>query len=247
VLSQSNLWKEEYETADQVLPVITPDDLLHSTGQLSKVVLPSNIPPNVLQQFGRTDVAPWILLITRCVSIRHKDLTRIGGFNDRFINHGLEDWDLGYRLHRLKIPFHSIKQVVGYHQEHPAYTRGVSSNIENLKVMYELYGFRDPELNLFALIPAWEDVEAYKHTIRVLRKGLRFKSSRSTALLLKRTLRISAKFFFQPTNLEKHQNSLGIIGRKLKFKKSSRPATIVLRRILDKSSEFISNVQSDSH
>jgi glycosyltransferase involved in cell wall biosynthesis len=236
-LTQSNLWRAEFETANEVLPLITPDDILHQTDALSKVIIPPRIPPNIIKQFAKTDVTPWMLLVTRCVSIRRNYLTRIGGFNERFVLYGLEDWDLGYRLHRLKIPIISIKNVVGYHQEHPTSFRGNLLNTENLKIMFDSYGFNDSTLNLFTLVPPWEDLVKYKHTLRVLRRGIRHKSTRSTALLLRRTIRIAAKQFFQQNNIQAYKQTLGWIRKKTKNRRSR--VAHVLRDMLLRSEKLI--------
>lgn len=236
-VTQSNLWNADFEAANEIIPLITPEDILQQTDALSKVVIPTRVPPNVKKQFAKTDVAPWMLLVTRCVSIRRSQLTRIGGFNERFVLYGLEDWDLGYRLHQLKIPFHCIKEVVGYHQEHPNYFRGNIINTENLKIMFETYGFNDSSLNLFALVPPSEDFEAYKNTLRVLRRGIRSKLTRSSALLLEKTLQISAKQFFQQNNTHAHKKSLRWIKKKAKNSKSR--VSTVLREMLLKSEKLV--------
>ncbi len=236
-LTQSNLWSPDFEAANEIIPLITPEDILHQTDALSKVIIPSRVPPNVKKQFAKTDVAPWMLLVTRCVSIRRSHLTRIGGFNERFVLYGLEDWDLGYRLHRLKIPFYCIKEVVGYHQEHPTHLRGNILNTENLKIMFETYGFIDSSLNLFALVPPSQDLEAYKNTLRVLRRGSRSKKTRSSALMLRRTLRMAAKQFVRPNHTHAYKKSLRWIKKKAKGRKSR--VAQVLRDMVLKSEKLV--------
>ncbi|MGG4219424.1 glycosyltransferase [Paenibacillus jamilae] len=237
ILTHSGLWNPDFETANEIVPIITPDDVLHQTGTLSKVVSPTRVPPSTQKQFASTDVAPWMMLVTRCVAIRRNHLIRIGGFNERFVLYGLEDWDLGYRLHRLKIPFYCIKEVVGYHQEHPTHLRGNVLNTENLRIMYETYGFNDSSLNLFALIPPSEDFETYKNTLRVLRRGLRSRLTRSSAMLLRRTLRIAAKQFYYHNSTPAYQQSLRAIQRKAENRKSR--VAHVLREMLKKSERLV--------
>ncbi|TQR96791.1 glycosyltransferase [Paenibacillus ottowii] len=239
ILTQSGLWNPGFETANEITPIITPEDVLHQTGALSKVVSPTRVPPSTQKQFASTDVAPWMLLVTRCVVIRRSHLIRVGGFNERFVLYGLEDWDLGYRLHRLKIPFYCIKEVVGYHQEHPTHLRGNVLNMENLRIMYETYGFHDSSLNLFALIPPSEDFETYKNTLRVLRRGLRSRLTRSSAMLLRRTLRMAAKQFYYHNNTPAYQQSLQVIKKKAEHRKSR--VAQVLREMLVKSERLESN------
>lgn len=236
-LTQSGIWNADFEAANEIIPIITPEDILHHTGALSKVVSPSRVPPTTKKQFASTDVAPWMLLVTRCVSIRRSQLIRIGGFNERFVLYGLEDWDLGYRLHRMRVPFYSIKEVVGYHQEHPTYLRGNVLNTENLRIMFETYGFRDSSLNLLALVPPSIDLETYKSTLRVLRKGFRSKLTHSSALLLRRTLRLAAEQFFYQKNTPAYQESLYLIKKKAANRKSR--VAHVLREMLLKCEKLV--------
>jgi glycosyltransferase involved in cell wall biosynthesis len=237
VLAQSNLWNPEFETADHIIPLIRPEDILHQTDALSKIVSPSKVPLNIKMEFAKTDVAPWMLLITRCVSVKRSHLTHIGGFNERFVLYGLEDWDLGYRLHRLKIPFYSIQEVVGYHQEHPTHFRGNVTHAENLKIMLESYGFKDPSINLFVLVPPSEDLEAYKNILRVLRKGSRSKVTRSSAQLMRKTLRITAKHFVYQKNTLAYRKSIQQIKRKILYRKSK--VARVLRKLILKAEKQI--------
>lgn len=233
----SGLWNPDFETATEIVPLITTEDILHQTGTLSKVVFPSRIPPSTKEQFIKKDVAPWMLFVTRCVSMKHSYFTRTGGFNEQFVLYGLEDWDLGYRLHRMKVPFYCIKEVIGYHQEHPTYLRGDILNLDNLKIMFKNHGFRDSSLNLFSLVSPNEDLEKYKDTLRVLRKGFRSKRTRSSALLLKKTIRIVAKHFYDPNHALAHKKSLQRIKRKARGRRSR--VARVLQEMLAKSEERI--------
>lgn len=234
VLTQAGLWKDEYETIDHIVPLITPDDLVNQRERLSQLILPDIKAPSVKEQFAKTDVAPWLQLITRCVSIKRSYVTRIGGFNERFFKYGLEDWELGYRLHRKKIRFRCIRQVLGYHQMHPNLYRGEVGNIDNLRIMFRSNGCKDPELNLFALMPAWEDVVTYKHALRVLRRGMRSKAERPIALLMKRTLRIAAVQMVQRKGPEAFKRSLRPIRNRLRASKKKGQTAQLLRTLLDK-------------
>ncbi|WP_127585553.1 glycosyltransferase family 2 protein [Paenibacillus koleovorans] len=241
VLTAAGGWKNEYETAEGVIPLLSPEELMHGDGQalLTRYLLPPDVPPDVQQQFCMTDVAPWIMFITRCVTVRRDDLNRAGGFNERFINHGLEDWDLGYRLHRLKIPYVVVAELLGYHQEHPNHVRGVSSNSDNLRIMFEQYGFRDPELNMLALYPAWMDVEVFKHTLRMIRPRSRFRSVRRASFLLRRTLHLAALQFYHRRKSPVFPRALRLIRRQVRVTKRNRETVIALRRMLNRSMELI--------
>ena len=51
--------------------------------------------------------------------------------------------------------------------------------------MLETYGFNDSALNLFCVVPPSADLETYKNTLRILRRGFRSRTTRSSARLLK--------------------------------------------------------------
>ncbi|WP_338539595.1 glycosyltransferase family 2 protein [Paenibacillus tundrae] len=235
ILTASNSWRPELDAASEITPLVTPADIMHHTDTLSRVVFPSKMPPGVIKQFASTDVAPWMIFVTRCVSVRRSLLNRVGGFNERFILYGLEDWDLGYRLHRLKVPFYCMKEVVGYHQEHPTHFRGDVLNTENLRIMLETYGLHDSALNLFTVVPPSDDLETYKNTLRVLRNGLRYRATRSSARLLKRTLRIAAKQFLLQNDTEAYKKSLAKIQRRARGRKSR--VARVLRDIVQRAEQ----------
>ncbi|GAB1159188.1 hypothetical protein YWY31_52130 [Paenibacillus illinoisensis] len=237
VLTASNSWRPELEAANEIIPLVTPADIIHHTDALSRVVFPSKMPPSVIKQFASTDVAPWMVFVTRCVSVRRSLLNRVGGFNERYVLYGLEDWDLGYRLHCLKVPFYCIKEIVGYHQEHPTHFRGDVLNTENLRIMLETYGFNDSALNLFCVVPPSADLETYKNTLRILRRGFRSRATRSSARLLKRTLRIAAKQFLLQSDVEAYKKSLAKIQRRAAGRKSK--VARVLRDMVQRSEKLV--------
>lgn len=237
VLAASNSWRPELEAVNEIIPLVTPADIIHHTDALSRVAFPSKMPPGVIKQFASTDVAPWMVFVTRCVSVRRSLLNRVGGFNERYVLYGLEDWDLGYRLHRLKVPFYCIKEVVGYHQEHPTHFRGDVLNTENLRIMLETYGFNDSALNLFCVVPPSADLETYKNTLRILRRGFRSRTTRSSARLLKRTLRIAAKQFLLQSDAEAYKKSLAKIQRRAAGRKSR--VARVLRDMVQRSEKLV--------
>jgi len=58
---------------------------------------------------------PWRLAYTGNLSVTRRALARVGGFARAFSGWGLEDLDLGYRLHRAGAPFVFSRFAVGYH------------------------------------------------------------------------------------------------------------------------------------
>ncbi|HJL19353.1 MAG TPA: glycosyltransferase, partial [Sandaracinaceae bacterium LLY-WYZ-13_1] len=62
---------------------------------------------------------PWPLTYTGNLSLPKALLARIGGFSDAFVGWGLEDVDLGVRLHRAGARFVFHRFAVGYHVVDP--------------------------------------------------------------------------------------------------------------------------------
>ncbi len=62
---------------------------------------------------------PWTLTYTGNVSLSRRLLARIGGFADEFVGWGLEDLDLGLRLHRAGARFVFSRFAVGFHLTDP--------------------------------------------------------------------------------------------------------------------------------
>jgi GT2 family glycosyltransferase len=62
---------------------------------------------------------PWLNFLTGNVSVSRKLLTEAGLFDEQFSGHGLEDWELGYRLYLRGAKFIHDPAAVTYHQDHP--------------------------------------------------------------------------------------------------------------------------------
>ena len=67
---------------------------------------------------------PWILFVTANASVSRTLVERTGGFDESFVGWGLEDVELGLRLHRAGARFRYAARAVSYHQVHSgSYTR----------------------------------------------------------------------------------------------------------------------------
>ncbi|MNW50194.1 Chondroitin synthase [compost metagenome] len=199
VLKDTGLWNDHFWEAKETIDVISLDDVYHQTDKLRKVIAPWDVDEPIKAQYARTDVAPWLLSVTRCLSMPKRLFIRAGGFHDKFFKYGLEDWELGYRLHRRGYKFKVIKEIIGYHQEHPSSFRNDDSVNENLKILYKKHGFRDPELTLFATCPPSSKIGVYKNTLRTLRAWGKSKrpSYRRSARQVKRACARSAKLLYK--------------------------------------------------
>lgn len=197
VLQASGLWNNDYWQAPDLIEIVTREDILGQTGQLEKVVAPWEPIQGNYREFPTTDVAPWLMAVTRNLSLSKRLFEEVGGFNENFQKHGLEDWELGYRLHLRGCTFVSIEEVVGYHQEHPSFHRSEDSQGENLRIIYQNHGYADPEISLFAILPPSEGMEAYKNTLRILKswRGSKNAVDRAAARQVRRTLAHGARLF----------------------------------------------------
>lgn len=163
LLSPRGLWNESFNEHSEPIQLLRMDDIPHN---LHPFILPLNIDDQSLQEYRNTDVAPWLLFVTRCVSLKKKYLDELGGFDENFVKYGLEDWELGYRLHLNKYKFHSISKPLGFHQLHPKSNVDADDELDNLRIIFSKYGFSDPELNLFTVCPPWQSITRYKNKLR---------------------------------------------------------------------------------
>nr|WP_255679606.1 glycosyltransferase family 2 protein [Brevibacillus humidisoli] len=174
LLNSCGLWDDPYWDANTSVEMVTPDDIRQNTDILEKIAAPWDVADRIKREYLKTDVAPWLLSATRCLSMPKKLFHKANGFDPHFDQYDLEDWELGYRLHKHGYRFVSIDKVIGYRQEHPA-SSGVDANLEHLRKVYRLHGFHDPELSLFAVCPPWEKINTYKNMLRILNKFSRYK------------------------------------------------------------------------
>lgn len=170
VLSPRGLWDESFKEHLESVQLLRKEHIPH---KLHLFTLPLSIDDESQQEYKNTDVAPWLLFVTRCVSLKKKYLHEVGGFDESFVKYGLEDWELGYRLHLNNYKFHSISQPLGFHQLHPKCNIDADDELDNLRIIFHKHGFTDPELNLFTVCPPWMSITRYKNK---LRKYLKYES-----------------------------------------------------------------------
>ena len=117
VLERTGFWQKRFLAGNEAVDILTPAELRRDFSIVSRVRGSDLLPAGIKKEFLRTDVAPWLLFITRCVSCKEY-LEQAGGFNEQLVR-GAGRLGLGYRLHRLGVAFRSIPKVTGFHQEHP--------------------------------------------------------------------------------------------------------------------------------
>ncbi|NHM31131.1 glycosyltransferase [Neobacillus terrae] len=157
------------DSSKKVTPVIKPEDLRSNFNCIYPLVRQWEIvPDNVKEAFLNTEVAPWLLFITRCVSIPKDIFLHERGFDDRLIRG--EDWEFGYRLYKKGYTFKSVGKTVGFHQEHPQQRRKPHFSHPPFYVfLYEKFGMADPELALLSLWDSsddlWNHIHEYKKVL----------------------------------------------------------------------------------
>ncbi|EEG77189.1 glycosyltransferase family 2 protein [Dethiobacter alkaliphilus] len=174
-LEKTGLWKKEFLRAEEPIDIITPEDILRNMEKIKLVLGGNFLTAELENELLKTDVAPWLLFITRCVSVKKEPLLKAGGFDERLVRGAGEDWELGYRLHRLGLSFLSVNKVTGFHQEHPHAYRTLDKNfLPFYKVLHEKFGSEDPELLLLSIWDSSDeifgDIPKYKNTLRLLKE-----------------------------------------------------------------------------
>jgi glycosyltransferase involved in cell wall biosynthesis len=108
---------------------------------------------------------PWVLFVTANVSVARDTLIAVGLFDEDFQGWGLEDTELGYRLHRHGVTFRYDVEAANYHQMHPIpYTERRQQRAHN----YELFSRKHPSIEVFLF---WRftngdlDADTYNHLL----------------------------------------------------------------------------------
>lgn len=87
----------------------------------------------ILEKYGNhleSYYFPWSMLVTSNCSMEKNIFNLVGGFDDRFIDWGCEDLDLGYRLYKNGCKFIKQNDIKSVHQEHPI--NFLDNGVENI-------------------------------------------------------------------------------------------------------------------
>jgi GT2 family glycosyltransferase len=63
--------------------------------------------------------APWLNFVTRNVSFRRADAAAVGDFDEGFVHWGVDDIELGLRMHQAGVRYHYRQRARIYHLETP--------------------------------------------------------------------------------------------------------------------------------
>lgn len=125
-------------------------------------------PPGTGARAADPDAAAFLWFITADVSAGRVAVREVGGFCERFSGHGLEDWELGYRMARHGARFISDPDGGVFHQAHPPRERSPSDYRRNYALFLELHP--DPEVGLMALVPPSCGMARYGEWCRVCKR-----------------------------------------------------------------------------
>ncbi len=140
---------------------------------------------------------PWMSFLTGDISLKKELLQEAGGFDENFVLYGYEDWELGYRLHKLNARFLAKKNVMGYHQEHPVSEENWREAMNNYYMFVKKHP--DPDIAVMGLeisriaslyrtnqilLEYHELLENYPHDYSALKEG--FKKILDTIVILLR-------------------------------------------------------------
>ncbi|WP_413306927.1 glycosyltransferase family 2 protein [Bacillus sp. 1P10SD] len=165
-LEKNGLWKDSYLKASKVTNILTQEDIRNHFEKVYKgLSIYEEIGESIKKAFLDLKNAPWLLFITRNVSVEKKAFQEVGGFDERLFRG--EDWDLGYRLYKKGYKFAIIEKEIGYHQEHPhEYRNPFKPMFSFSKALTEKFGKEDPELFILSLWDSsddlWTDIPVYK-------------------------------------------------------------------------------------
>lgn len=80
---------------------------------------PKKYEKRIIEAFRDDFALPWIACTTLNHSVRKELVEKIGGFDESFVGHGLEDYEYGFRLFLAGVKFSYDPSIYVYHQEHP--------------------------------------------------------------------------------------------------------------------------------
>jgi len=102
--------------AGRLRPVVQPDRLIDHDGWLERHAMPYHL-PQPTGELGGSPI-PWVFYVSCNASVSRDMLERVGGFDENFAGWGLEDIELGFRLHKHGARFAWEPAAVNYHQTH---------------------------------------------------------------------------------------------------------------------------------
>ncbi len=97
--------------------LLFPEDF-HSISKIRRFSAPMQYYQNVIKLLQKDFRLPWIAC-NGFHSVSKARVLAVGGFDENFDGHGLEDFEYGFRLYRSGMSFDVDQNINAYHQEHP--------------------------------------------------------------------------------------------------------------------------------
>lgn len=147
VVVDAQVWSiPEGEDAIETLPNFTLNELKQRS---QRVIQDPDIRWSTLRKGPFRTVRPsdnwWAFLSAQC-SFKRADFVKIGRWDEAYAGWGVEDNDIGYRIHKNGLRIIYAKDLLCFHIDHPItreeYKRKCESALRNLKIMCSKY----PEL-----------------------------------------------------------------------------------------------------
>ncbi|MCQ6280441.1 glycosyltransferase family 2 protein [Bacillus sp. EB600] len=176
-LERTGLWNDALYNSSSIVPILTQKEIRENFDKVYKAVsLFDGIDSKLRKALQDVETAPWLLFITRNVSVEKSALTEAGYFDERLIRGSGEDWELGYRLYRMGYKYVIINKVIGYHQEHPNDFRLPFKHMVSFSsILAEKYGRDEPEISLlsnwYSSDDLWPNIPLYKTALRLYREN----------------------------------------------------------------------------
>jgi glycosyltransferase involved in cell wall biosynthesis len=76
---------------------------------------PKNLLPYIKEKLKPCQKLRWSYFLTGNLSVKKQTLLDAGGFDENFTGYGWEDLELGYRLHKMKVPLVYLPDAINYH------------------------------------------------------------------------------------------------------------------------------------
>lgn len=145
------------------VPLLRPDELADFDATMALLAVPASRPARA-HFVAPSNAAPFLLFVTRDVSLRRETVADYGGFWEGFQRYGLADWEFGYRLYRGGATFVASAAASCVHQEHPTDAGRDRDN----KANFRLFLARHPhaEVALMAVHPPWRNQRTYASLCR---------------------------------------------------------------------------------
>ncbi|MDF2683798.1 MAG: hypothetical protein K0R47_4988 [Brevibacillus sp.] len=126
---------------------------------------PMNYYQNLINLLRDDFHLPWIVC-NGFHSVKKERVVAVGGFDEDFNGHGLEDFEYGFRLYKAGVKFAYDPKITAYHQEHPIGSSRSMEGNQNLIRFQQKHPYLDICLLSLTRMDNWD----YRFMDKVLRE-----------------------------------------------------------------------------